>query len=130
MRGGRRRAGLGNEYGGNDVRQDQPGRGGHTRAGRGGARRSHRGQLEDQDRTAAIAGCASAFCITLKTGEYAGKSIGKMSPTGDGGYEGSITKPSNGKTYSGSATLSGNSLKLKGCVFGGLICESQNWSRL
>jgi hypothetical protein len=44
--------------------------------------------------------------------------------------EGSITKPSNGKTYSGSATLSGNSLKLKGCVFGGLICESQNWSRL
>ena len=29
--------------------------------------------------TAAIAGCGGAFCITLKTGEYAGKSIGKMS---------------------------------------------------
>jgi len=80
--------------------------------------------------TAAIAGCGSAFCITLKTGEFAGKSIGKMSPNGEGSYEGSITKPSNGKTYSGSATLSGNSLRLKGCVFGGLICESQNWSRL
>ena len=80
--------------------------------------------------TAAIAGCGGAFCITLKTGEYAGKSIGKMSPTGEGTYEGSITKPSTGKTYSGKATLSGNSLKMKGCVFGGLICESQNWSRL
>jgi uncharacterized protein (DUF2147 family) len=80
--------------------------------------------------TAAIVGCGSAFCITLKSGEYAGKSIGKMSPKGGGSYEGSITKPSTGKTYSGSATLSGNSLRLKGCVFGGLICESQNWSRL
>jgi uncharacterized protein (DUF2147 family) len=80
--------------------------------------------------TAAIDGCGGAFCITLKTGEFAGKSIGKMTAAGDGGYEGSITKPSNGKTYSGTATLSGNSLKMRGCVFGGLICESQTWSRL
>ena len=80
--------------------------------------------------TAAIGGCGGGFCITLKTGEFAGKSIGKMTATGGGSYEGSITKPSNGKTYSGSATLSGNSLKMRGCVFGGLICESQTWSRL
>jgi uncharacterized protein (DUF2147 family) len=80
--------------------------------------------------TAAIGSCGGGFCITLKTGEFAGKSIGKMTATGGGSYEGSITKPSNGKTYSGSATLSGNSLKMRGCVFGGLICESQTWSRL
>ena len=80
--------------------------------------------------TAAIGACGGAFCITLKTGEFAGKSIGKMSASGGGSYEGSITKPSNGKTYSGSATLSGNSLKMRGCVFGGLICESQTWTRL
>ena len=80
--------------------------------------------------TAAIGGCGGGFCITLKTGEFAGKSIGKMTATGGGDYEGSITKPSNGKTYSGSATLSGNSLKMRGCVFGGLICKSQTWSRL
>lgn len=80
--------------------------------------------------TATIAGCGGAFCITLKSGEYAGQSIGKLNASGAGSYEGSITKPSTGKTYSGSATLSGNSLKLKGCVFGGLFCESQNWSRL
>ena len=80
--------------------------------------------------TAAIGACGGAFCITLKTGEFAGKSIGKMTASGGGSYEGSITKPSNGKTYSGSATLSGDALKMRGCVFGGLICESQTWSRL
>jgi uncharacterized protein (DUF2147 family) len=80
--------------------------------------------------TAAIGGCGGAFCITLKSGEYSGQSIGKMTATGEGRYEGSITKPSNGKTYSGMARLNGNSLKLSGCVLGGLICESQTWSRL
>jgi len=79
--------------------------------------------------TAAIGGCGGAFCITLKTGEYAGRKIGKMSASGDGNYEGEITKPSNGKTYSGKAKLTGNSLKLSGCVLGGLICESQTWTR-
>lgn len=80
--------------------------------------------------TAAIGGCGSGFCITLKTGEHAGKTIGQMTASGDGRYAGSITKPQNNKTYSGKATLSGNSLKLSGCVLGGLICESQTWSRL
>ncbi len=37
---------------------------------------------------------------------------------------------SNGKTYAGKGTLSGDTLKMKGCVLGGLICESQTWSRL
>src|SRR5262245_2730409 len=59
--------------------------------------------------TAAIGGCGGAFCITLKTGEYAGQRIGHMSPTGGGNYEGEITKPQNGKTYSGKAKLNGNS---------------------
>jgi uncharacterized protein (DUF2147 family) len=80
--------------------------------------------------TAAIGACGGAFCITLKTGEYAGKAIGQMTASGDGKYAGSVTKPQNNKTYSGKATLSGNSLKLSGCVLGGLICESQTWSRL
>ena len=79
--------------------------------------------------TAAIGGCGAAFCITLKSGEYAGQTIGEMSAVGDGKYEGSITKPSTGKTYSGKAKLTGNSLKLSGCVLGGLICESQTWAR-
>jgi uncharacterized protein (DUF2147 family) len=80
--------------------------------------------------TAAIGGCGEEFCITLKSGQYSGRTIGRMMPTGGGNYEGSITKPSNNKTYSGKARLTGNSLKLSGCVLGGLICDSQVWARL
>jgi uncharacterized protein (DUF2147 family) len=78
--------------------------------------------------TAAIAPCGSAFCVTLKTGKHAGKQIGKMSGTGDS-YSGEITDPANDKTYSGSGTVSGNSLSMKGCVLK-ILCKSQTWTRL
>jgi uncharacterized protein (DUF2147 family) len=80
--------------------------------------------------TAAIGGCGDAFCITLKTGKHAGKQIGKMTAGGEGNYAGSITDPAEDKTYKGKAKLSGSALKMSGCVFGGLICKSQNWSKL
>ncbi|HEY4193788.1 MAG TPA: DUF2147 domain-containing protein [Mesorhizobium sp.] len=79
--------------------------------------------------TAAISSCGGSFCIKLTTGKYAGKSIGTMSAGGANSYSGSITKPSNGKTYSGSAKLSGSSLKLSGCVLA-VLCESQTWNKL
>ncbi len=50
--------------------------------------------------------------------------------TGNGEYEGKAWKPSNGKTYNGSGKLSGNFLKIGGCVLGGLICSKQTWKRL
>ncbi|KQM35230.1 MULTISPECIES: DUF2147 domain-containing protein [Rhizobium/Agrobacterium group] len=78
--------------------------------------------------TAAIAKCGSAFCVTLKTGKHAGKQIGKMTGSGDN-YAGEITDPANDKTYSGSGTVSGNSLSMKGCVLK-VLCKSQTWTRL
>ena len=80
--------------------------------------------------TAAIGNCGGAFCITLKTGKHAGKQIGKMSASGEGSYAGSITDPADDKTYKGKAKLNGGSMKMSGCVFGGLICKSQNWTKL
>jgi uncharacterized protein (DUF2147 family) len=82
----------------------------------------------DSGETAAISG-GGPFSIRLKTGKHAGKRIGSMSAQGGGKYTGEITDPANNKTYSGKATLSGNSLKMSGCVLGGLICRSQNWKR-
>jgi uncharacterized protein (DUF2147 family) len=79
--------------------------------------------------TAAISGSGS-FSITLKSGKYAGKTIGSLKAAGDNKYAGSITDPANDKTYSGKATLSGTSLKMSGCVLGGLICKSQTWHKL
>ncbi|CAH0340127.1 MULTISPECIES: DUF2147 domain-containing protein [unclassified Rhizobium] len=78
--------------------------------------------------TAEIAPCGGAFCVTLKTGKFVGKQIGKMSGSGDS-YSGEITDPETDKTYSGSGTVSGSSLKMKGCVLA-VLCKSQTWSRL
>ena len=78
--------------------------------------------------TAAIAPCGGAYCITLKTGKHAGKRIGNMNGSGDS-YTGEITDPANDKTYSGSGTVSGNSLSMKGCVLK-VLCKSQTWTRL
>ncbi|WP_137132793.1 DUF2147 domain-containing protein [Rhizobium sp. FY34] len=78
--------------------------------------------------TAAIAKCGSAFCVTLKTGKHSGKQIGKMSGTG-AEYQGEITDPEADKTYSGSGSVSGNALKMKGCVMS-VFCKTQTWTRL
>jgi uncharacterized protein (DUF2147 family) len=51
-----------------------------------------------------------------------------MAGSGDS-YSGEITDPENDKTYSGSGTVSGNSLKMKGCVLA-VLCKSQTWTRL
>lgn len=78
--------------------------------------------------TAAIAACGGSFCVTLKTGKYAGKRIGKMQGSGND-YSGEITDPSEDKTYSGYGTVSGNKLRMKGCVLS-VFCKSQTWTRL
>jgi len=79
--------------------------------------------------TAQISPCGGGFCIKLISGDHSGKQIGKMSASG-GGYAGTITDPNTDKTYNGKGSISGNTLKMSGCVLGGLICRSQSWTRL
>ena len=84
--------------------------------------------------------CGPAICGTImrtfnSDGEYASPNIGKdiilnMVPNGSGKYKGNVWRPSNGKTYIGKIVLNGNSLKMSGCVAGGLFCSSSNWTRL
>jgi len=51
--------------------------------------------------------------------------------TGPNKWKGRLLKVDNGQTYTGIATLqSANSLKLEGCVLGGLICKKQIWPRI
>lgn len=79
--------------------------------------------------TAAIAPCGgNKFCITLKTGKYAGTRIGSMAIV-SGAYRGKITDPATEKTYSGRASIAGAVMKMSGCVLGGLFCKSQTWNR-
>lgn len=87
-----------------------------------------------------MAPCGSAVCGKIvKTfdgeTEFKSKNIGKtlvidMVPQGGGKYEGQVWRPSNDKIYIGKMQLSGNSLKLSGCIAGGLICSKQTWQRI
>jgi uncharacterized protein (DUF2147 family) len=78
--------------------------------------------------TAVIAACGGSYCVTLKTGKYTGRKIGTLAGTG-GSYAGEITDPAADKTYSGSGKISGNSLKMQGCVMN-ILCKTQTWTRL
>ncbi|KZX92250.1 MULTISPECIES: DUF2147 domain-containing protein [unclassified Sulfitobacter] len=87
-----------------------------------------------------MAPCGGAICGTIArtfndSGEYKSPNIGKtlvidMKPQGGGKYAGKVWRPSNGKIYIGKMDVSGKSLKLSGCVAGGLICSKQTWARL
>jgi len=87
-----------------------------------------------------IDACGDAVCGTIArtfntTGEYQSENIGRqividMVNQGGGEYEGSVWRPSNNKIYIGKMSVSGNALRLRGCVAGGLICASQNWTRV
>jgi uncharacterized protein (DUF2147 family) len=53
-----------------------------------------------------------------------------MKPDGENQWAGSAFNPEDGETYSGYMTLSGGRLKTQGCVMGGLICRSVNWTKV
>jgi len=54
-----------------------------------------------------------------------------MKPTKPNLWEGEIYNSNNGKTYDARITLvNDNTLKLEGCVLGGLFCGGENWTRI
>jgi uncharacterized protein (DUF2147 family) len=58
------------------------------------------------------------------------KLFSDMKPNGEGSWAGSAFNPEDGKHYSAKLTLSGDHLVTAGCVFGGLICKSFDWTRV
>lgn len=87
-----------------------------------------------------IVPCGTAFCGTIvrsfnSGGEYQSPNHGKqivrsMVAQGGGKYAGKVWRPSNNKVYTGKVALSGDRMKLSGCIAGGLLCSSQTWARL
>lgn len=87
-----------------------------------------------------MAPCGAKFCGIIArafdaSGEIKSENIGKtlvidMVPQGEGEYEGQVWRPSNDKIYYGTISLSGDSLKLAGCIAGGLLCSKQTWQRI
>jgi uncharacterized protein (DUF2147 family) len=52
-----------------------------------------------------------------------------MKPDGANTWSGAAFNPEDGKTYSGTATVSGASMTTKGCALGGLVCRTVSWIR-
>jgi uncharacterized protein (DUF2147 family) len=84
-----------------------------------------------------IAPCGGNLCGTivwLKDADGPAK-VGQrvfydMAPNGANKWSGKAFNPEDGKTYSGTMSLSGNSLTTAGCVLGGLVCRSVNWRKV
>lgn len=83
-----------------------------------------------------IAPCGNALCGSIAWLKEAGgpAKIGQrifyeMKPSGASQWSGSAFNPEDGRTYSGTMSVSGNILTTSGCVLGGLICRSVTWSR-
>jgi uncharacterized protein (DUF2147 family) len=53
-----------------------------------------------------------------------------MKPAGSSEWKGQVYNAEDGKTYTGSLMLqNANTIKLQGCILGGIICKSSLWSR-
>ena len=84
-----------------------------------------------------FAKCGEAICGTvvwLRNPAESKSSVGQrvfydMRPNGTNSWAGQAFNPEDGKTYSGKMILSGNALTTAGCIAGGWICRSVNWSR-
>jgi len=86
-----------------------------------------------------FAPCGNKLCGVISnsfnsSGAFKSSNQGKnlvwdMQATGGGKYKnGKIWQPSTGKVYKSKMTLSGNTLKVSGCV--GPICKKQTWARV
>lgn len=86
-----------------------------------------------------IAECGKKICGVISRtfntdGEYKSENQGRqivwdMESRGEGSYkDGKIWQPSKDKVYSSKMSLSGNTLKVSGCI--GPICKKQTWTRI
>lgn len=77
-----------------------------------------------------------AYIAKFQNGEKiandgAGKNaVYDMIADGSGNYAGKAFRVSDGKVFTGKGSLNGNTLRMKGCVAGGLICQGQDWTRV
>ena len=94
-----------------------------------------------------IAKCGAAYCGTIVAVQGDAKDasnpdaglrsrslvgvqmISDIKPAGEG-FSGQLYNYKDGKTYTGKMSFEGKTMKLSGCVFGGLICKTQTWSKL
>jgi uncharacterized protein (DUF2147 family) len=53
-----------------------------------------------------------------------------MRPTGTNAWAGKALGPDTGAVYFGKISVQGSNLSTSGCIAGGMICRSMNWTRV
>jgi uncharacterized protein (DUF2147 family) len=92
-------------------------------------------RIADGTANVAIHNCGGDLCGYVSWSKDQGAMVGKpvlvgMKPIG-GAWAGSVLNARDGQKYIARMSLRGErTLKIEGCVIGGLICGGQEWSRL
>lgn len=83
-----------------------------------------------------VSSCGEALCMkntwikpgsSEKVGEYL---ILNVKPDGSGVWKGSGRDPQRDVNFSAEIKVAGDNMTTSGCVVGGLVCRSTQWSRL
>jgi uncharacterized protein (DUF2147 family) len=93
------------------------------------ARDDGKGQVRFSPCGGAVCGAITWVKDPNSPGKVGQRVFFDMKPAGDNAWAGSAFNPEDGRTYSGKMTLTGDHLSTAGCVFGGLVCKTVEWSR-
>ncbi len=93
-----------------------------------------RGDGKTYIRVERCGGEVCAFNTWVRSG-VAGEKIGDkltldIAPAGAAGWSGNAFDPQRNQTYTMKVRVANNSMTTDGCVAGGLMCKSMNWTRL
>lgn len=82
--------------------------------------------------TAKVYNCGGKMCGKVVAGKGAGfQMFSGINKTGGNTWKGNMKHPKMGTkwNFNGTVRLSGNKLHVKGCMIGGVFCDSEVWSR-
>jgi uncharacterized protein (DUF2147 family) len=94
-------------------------------------------QRDNGESRVRFARCGEAVCGTVVWLKNPGATKSKvgmqvftnMKPNGANTWSGTAFNPEDGQNYTGRITLSGSTLSAGGCVMGGMICRTVNFTR-
>jgi uncharacterized protein (DUF2147 family) len=89
---------------------------------------------EDKDGKVRIEQCGANLCgyaVDEKSNKNSEQILIDMKPGKDSKWSGRIVDPNTGSTYDSTIALkASNILRVEGCVFGGIFCGGQTWTRV